>query len=312
MRKFLFFALFGIFIFGGVAYFFRGKISTALLEFSKAQLPRVMKAEVLASRDSAASGDLTGEISGSDLAFSDNHGSHNDLTEINLDVPFSSQAPMKDWGMPYQEACEEMSAILVNEFYQRRKSATKGKNYLSAVDFNSDVGASILDPASADIAVKKLDAVSADQAIQKLVAWEQSHFGFYKHTTAADTARILREYFGFERVEVQYDITLQDLKREVAAGRPVIVPLAGRKVGNIYYRRPGPVYHMFVVRGFTDDGRIITNDVGTQHGENYPYDEEIFFNAIHDAPSSGDGMLTEEEIERGRKAMIVVMDELQK
>lgn len=306
MRKFLFIVLFAIFVFGGVAYFFRGKISMALLEFSKAQLPSVTKAEVLASlasRDSATSGDLAGEIptsDTSDLAFSDNHGS------INLDVPFSSQAPLKDWGMPYQEACEEMSAILVNEFYQSGKTLAEGKNRPDEIANNGDLNDRALDSTIADEAINILDAVTANQAVQKLVAWEQANFGFYKHTTVADTARILREYFGFERVEVQYDITLQDLKREVAAGRPVIVPLAGRKVGNIYYRRPGPIYHMLVVRGFTDDGRIITNDVGTQHGENYPYDEEIFFNAIHDALSSGDGTLTEEEIERGSKAMIVV------
>lgn len=278
-----FFVVFVIFVMSvgiaGVAwYFFRGKISGALLELSKAQLPSVTKADGISMNKSANPDKPPTAIQ--------------NLTEINLDVPFSSQAPLKDWGMPYQEACEEMSAILVDVFYRHKKSYAGGRGQSDEVKNGNSIG---------------IDDVSkADEAVKKLVEWEQANFGFYKHTTAEDTARILREYFGFERVEVRYDITLHDIKREVAAGRPVIVPLSGRKVGNIFYRRPGPVYHMLVVRGFTNDGRIITNDVGTQHGENYPYDENVFFAAIHDAASSGDGIITEEEILKGRKAMIVV------
>src|SRR3989344_4989971 len=34
------------------------------------------------------------------------------LAEVNLPVPFTSQAPHANWDMPYQEACEEASALM--------------------------------------------------------------------------------------------------------------------------------------------------------------------------------------------------------
>lgn len=193
-------------------------------------------------------------------------------SSINLAVPFVSQAPFADWKLPYQEACEEASVILLDAFYKKRS----------------------------------LTPEQMDRAILDLVEWEKKRFGFYEHTTAEDTATILREYFEYERVRVFYDMSLQDLKRELSAGRPVIVPLAGREVGNRFYRRPGPVYHMLLIKGFTNDGRLITNDVGTRHGADYPYDSDVFFAAIHDAPSSGSASLEPLTMEHGRKAMIVV------
>lgn len=198
------------------------------------------------------------------------------VREINLSVPFSSQAPRGDWSLPYQETCEEASAMLVDAFWDERS-------------FTPD---------------------SADAELLQLVRWQQRNFGYYFHTTAERTADILRRYYGYKDVRVTYDIGIEDIKAELAAGRPVIVPAAGRLLGNPNFKQPGPVYHMLVVKGFTADGRFITNDVGTRLGHNYVYDEQVFLNAIHDAPTSGDdwppGVDPAEYILTGRKAMIVV------
>ena len=90
----------------------------------------------------------------------------------------------------------------------------------------------------------------------------------------------------------------------------MIVPAAGRLLGNKYFQQPGPVYHMLVVKGFTSDGKIITNDVGTRRGQNYVYDEDVFLNAIHEVPAGGDawppGVDPAEYIQTGRRAMITV------
>lgn len=151
---------------------------------------------------------------------------------------------------------------------------------------------------------------SADAELLELVAWSQRRFGFYFHTTAEQTATILREYYGYADVRVAYDIDIDDIKREVGEGRPVIVPAAGRLLGNENFRQPGPVYHMLVVKGFTKDGKIITNDVGTRRGHNYTYDEQVFLNAIHDVPSGGDdwptGVEPADYILKGRRVMITV------
>lgn len=195
--------------------------------------------------------------------------------EINLAVPFSAQAPFGDWGLPYQEACEETSAILVNKFF-------KGEN---------------------------LTPEKAKEEIDRLVAWQKREFGYYMHTTAEETAKILREFFGYKKVVVETNVTRESISAHLYAGRPVILPLAGRMLGNPYYRQPGPVYHMLVVKGITADGRFITNDVGTKRGQNYIYSASVLLNAVHDAPTGGDGWDVgnpEQYVLSGRKAMIVV------
>lgn len=168
--------------------------------------------------------------------------------EVNLAVPFSSQAPFANWDFPYKEACEEMSMILVHYFYQG----------------------------------KSITPELADEEILKMVEWQKKNFGDYQDTTAFETANILRKYFGYKKVIVRYDVTAEDIRKELAAGRPVIVPFAGRLLGNPNYRSPGPLYHMLVVKGYTKDGKFITNDVGTRRGKDFTYDEKIFMNAIHD------------------------------
>lgn len=182
---------------------------------------------------------------------------------INLEVPFTSQAPHANWELPYQEACEEASAITVHYFF-------KGKT------FTKDI---------------------ADQEILDLVEFENSYFGDYKDTTAEETAEFIREYWGYERVDVIYDPTIEDIKRHVAEGRPIIVPAAGRQLGNPNFTSPGPIYHMFVVRGYSAT-QFITNDVGTRMGENYRYDYNVVMDAMHDW-NNGD-------VDNGQKVVIAV------
>lgn len=255
-------ALFAI-LFSGLAlvilYSFRGEIQDAMLEYEKKNLPIEVSREEVNQAEAQTPVDSGNPV----------------VEEINLDVPFSPQAPYANWDLPYQEACEEASVLLVHKFYKN----------------------------------ESLTPEISDREILKIVEWEKKRFGYYEHTTALETAEILHEYFGYERVEVQYDISIEDIKKHLAAGRPVIIPFAGRLLGNPFYRQPGPVYHMLVAKGFTKDGKIITNDVGTRRGNNYVYDPEVLFEAIHDAPEGGSAWShpkPEEHILSGKKAIIVV------
>ncbi|MFA6909457.1 MAG: C39 family peptidase [Patescibacteria group bacterium] len=182
---------------------------------------------------------------------------------FNLDVPFTTQAPHANWDFPYQEACEEASALTVHYYYE-------------GDTFTPDI---------------------ADREILDLVEWENDHFGSYKDTTADETAEFIRLYFGYERVDVIANPTVLQIKQFVAAGHPVIVPAAGKQLGNPNFKNGGPLYHMFVVRGYTKD-EFITNDVGTRKGENYRYDIDVVMNAMHDW-NGGD-------VDSGRKAVVVV------
>jgi len=253
MKKILI-AVGALVIVGAVAFYWRVNIQDSILELKKRQLPTEIKNAATSSLTAATSTKFTG---------------------LNLAVPFSSQAPYGDWSLPYLEACEETSALLVDRFYTNAQ----------------------------------LTPEIVKQEILKIVAWENKIFGYYEHTTAKETGRILKEYFNYKRVDVIYDISPDDIKTQIMAGRPVIVPLAGRMVNNPYYRQPGPIYHMLVIKGLTKDGNFITNDVGTKRGGNYVYAAKVLYDAIHDAPFGG-GELTTPELEKyipaGKKAMIVV------
>ncbi|MCF7845863.1 MAG: C39 family peptidase [Candidatus Peribacteraceae bacterium] len=206
---------------------------------------------------------------------SDSEKEEKEFEGINLAVPFSPQAPFADWSLPFAEACEETSALLVDHFYR-----------------NAEITPEI-----------------ANEEILALVEWEKENLGHYEHTNMEETARILREYFGYEKVELSYDISINDLKNKIKEGYPVIVPLAGRQLGNPYYTPPGPIYHVLVVKGITKNGDFITNDVGTRRGQNFIYDADVLFDAIHDVCKNAE-YLSDADLENkmleGAKAMIVV------
>ncbi len=186
--------------------------------------------------------------------------------EWNLSVPFIVQAPFGNWDLPYQEACEEASVLMVDAFFKN----------------------------------KNLSESDSQKAIQNLVDWENKRFGFYKDTTAEQTALMLKEYFGYSKVFVRYDqdVTVEAIKKEIRLGNLVLLPAAGRLLGNPYFHAPGPLYHMLVVKGWTKDGRFITNDPGTKRGKNFLYKPAVLMNAVHD--------WNVQDITKGRKAMIVV------
>jgi hypothetical protein len=185
--------------------------------------------------------------------------------EANLAVPFTSQAPHADWGLPYQESCEEASLIMINAYF-------KGSG-----PFTPD---------------------EADRQILAMVAWETKTFGYYEDTTADEVARIGREYYSYKNTRAVDITSIEDIKKEIDRGVPVALPAAGRQLNNPYFSGQGPLYHMLVVKGFTKDGKIITDDPGTRRGADYLYDPEVLWNAIHDW-NGGD-------VEHGRKVMIVV------
>lgn len=168
---------------------------------------------------------------------------------FNLAVPFSSQAPTADWAMPYQEACEEISALMVAKYY-------------------------------AGVAGGVLDATATVADIQELVSWQNDFFGYYMDTTAAETVQILDLFFGITGTVVT-NPTVEMIQAEIAAGRPVIVPTSGRELPNPYFSGEGPLYHMLVIKGYTE-GTFITNDPGTRNGADFVYRHADLMGAVGD------------------------------
>jgi len=191
--------------------------------------------------------------------------------KLDLGAPFVSQAPLRNWEMPYQEACEEASMLSVVKHI-------KG-------------GAT--------------DSQTINTDILTLIDWEEKN-DYKVDLTAQEVVDVLDEYFDVDAY-TSTDVSTDRIKYELSQGNLVIVPLAGRLLGNPYFFQPGPIFHMIVIRGY-DNRNFITNEVGTNtKGEAYKYKYDVVLNAIHDwnHEFAIDGM-SEEEIEQGRKVMIII------
>ncbi len=182
-----------------------------------------------------------------------------------ISVPFTSQAPAGNWAQPWQDFCEEATVVMAAHFLWS----------------------------------KPLTQRLAETEMQIIKQYEEIMFKGYKDTSASQTAMILKNLFGFNRIEVRNVASASEIKKELMLGNIVILPTAGRLLKNPYFVAPGPLYHMILVRGFDDARRIfITNDPGTRRGNGYAYNQDVLMNAVHDW-NGGDVM-------RGEKVMIVV------
>lgn len=166
--------------------------------------------------------------------------------QVNIPVLFASQAPMANWDLPYQEACEESALILAAKYFAK----------------------------------ENLTPEIMDQEIQKLVEWEKQQFGLYSDTTLSEVKIMADEYFGLQS-EITQNITIENIKNQLDQGYLILMPMAGRELGNPYYTQPGPIYHFLLIRGYTEK-QFITNDVGTRRGEGFKYDYSVIINANHD------------------------------
>lgn len=169
--------------------------------------------------------------------------------QVNLAVPFLSQAPKQNWDMPYQEACEEAALIMTDAYFQGRSSK-----------FTPDEG---------------------DKAILDLVAFEEKQ-GLEVDITAAEARDLIPQYFAKRKARLIVRPTIQEARRLLAQGIPLILPADGKALQNPNFRNGGPPYHMLVLKGYLPDGRWITNDPGTRKGADYIYEKDLLWNAIRD------------------------------
>lgn len=180
-----------------------------------------------------------------------------------LEVPFAVQAPHANWDDPYQEACEEASVIMV-DYFLREQALTPDQ---------------------------------ANREILQLVNWEQSK-GYSYDVTVDELKQIVEQYYGY-KARISDNVSAASIMYEIAHGNPVIVPAAGRKLGNPYFSGEGPWYHMLVITGY-DNHDFIVNDPGTKRGEDFKYRQSVLLNAVHDWTG------VQEEIETGAKRMLII------
>lgn len=162
----------------------------------------------------------------------------------NVDVPFTSQAPEGNWAEPWQNACEETSIYMISSFYND-------------------------DPIKRDEAVKK---------IREIFKVKHENFAASKDESLATMQQLIIDLELPWSSEIVTNPTVDDLKAELAAGRPIIVPVYAPDLENYNYK-----YHVMVLTGYDDvEGVFIVNDPGTRGGEARKFKYDVFMNAIHD------------------------------
>lgn len=201
--------------------------------------------------------------------------------ELNLDVPFAMQAPFSNWDMPYQEMCEEAALVLSSKYFGE-------------------------EPLTKQI---------MDQELTKLREWEELEWGVYTDSTVAEIKEMGETVLNLD-IEISEDVSVENIKENLNKGYLVLAPTAGRELNNPFFKQPGPLYHIIVIRGYNKNN-FITNDVGIGKGEAYQYPYHILLNAVHDLPIvSGEifrpydedvsEFIKEEEMLNGEKRILII------
>ncbi len=165
-----------------------------------------------------------------------------------LAMPFYSQAPGGNWDKTHEEMCEEASLLNAGLYLEG----------------------------------EKLSVGEYDRELLKMKDLEEKIVGTWVSTTVVQTKQLSDAYFdGKIQSKIIDNPTISQIEAEVSSGNPVIVPLAGREIGNPNYTPPGPVYHMLVVKGY-DEKFFVTNDVGTRKGDSYVFKKEVIMDKMHD------------------------------
>ena len=186
-----------------------------------------------------------------------------------LNVPFTAQAPLGNWSDPRQQnGCEEAAALMAMAW-------VKGKN---------------------------LTPEEAEKEIIAIADYELKNYGHFHDSSAQDLVeRVFKGYFGYTKIEVRYDINIEDIKKELASGNLILVPANGKILDNPFYTEP-PMEHMVVVRGYDSHTKeFIVNDSGTSRGELFQYAEDTLIDAIYDYPTG-----YHEPVSELKKVMIIV------
>jgi hypothetical protein len=189
--------------------------------------------------------------------------------KVLLAVPFTSQAPLGNWqDVREQNGCEEASLLM----------------------------------AMAWVKDEELTPEYVQREIKNMSDYHLQAHGHFHDLSNADTLNLLNEYFNYFKARLVENVMADDIKKELAQNRIVIVPINGELIGNPYYQTPGPINHKIVVVGYDDSQQeFITHDPGTSQGENYRYSYKILEESLADYPTG-----LHEQFKERKTSMIVV------
>lgn len=156
-----------------------------------------------------------------------------------LNVPFVMQAPLGNWSDDRQQyGCEEASIVMAMSWARREIN-------------------------------KPNDTIFKEEALRDIInmsEYERVIYGFYQDTSAQDTARVARDFYQYQDITVKENISVEDIRQELAQNRLVLIPLNTRLTGVPMYKN-GPVRHMIIAVGYDDkNDEIIVHDPLLKNG----------------------------------------------
>jgi len=171
-----------------------------------------------------------------------------------LSIPYTSEIPDGKWVAPWNNACEEASIVMVEQYYLGNKNKT-------------------------------INRTTAKNLMWPLFKYEDKKIKTNADTDAKFTKLLIDEYTTFDAT-IKDNPTLEDIKEEISAGHPVITLHYGFGLKNplIPFRRTGSSYHVMVLKGYDDAKKeFIVNDPGNHtSGLDYRYKYDIIMGTLHD------------------------------
>jgi hypothetical protein len=169
-----------------------------------------------------------------------------------LPVPFTDQAPLGNWAAK-QHTCEEASIVMVDRYLRGDHSGAQ------------------------------IDSRTADAAINQITPWKPA-----QDLTTLQIGQLAQKYLGWAYKVLPAD--RQDMKTQLALGRPLIVGVRTHGLGNptypgysSHYEQPGwSVSHYLVVVGYDTTDHYILNDPGLTRGHGYHITYDQLMHAIDD------------------------------
>ncbi len=174
---------------------------------------------------------------------------------INLSVPFIPEAPDGIMTKPWNNSCEEASTAMLDQYY--------GGN-----------------------TEKRVAKSTAKKLILSYIEIENKLFGYNGNTDAAEMVKVINGYSKYFEARVKTNPTLEEIKNELKANRPVIALVYGKTLQNprIQFSRSGSYYHTFVIKGFDESKKeFIVHDNGDlTKGLDLRYSYDTILNALAD------------------------------
>ena len=170
-----------------------------------------------------------------------------------IKVPYTSQFPHEEFGgnTPNQNYCEAAALLMVSDYF-------KGD--------------------SRDV----IPPDEADSGMAGIANVERRDFPGVMDLPLTSVASVGTQLFGLQPTVAPVD--LQVIQRNLAAGRPVIVPVmthlpSGAAIASHYGRVP--VYHVILITGYDATKNLLyTNDAGFIEGQHYAYSWSLLSSAI--------------------------------